>query len=104
MTYAGDLFILSLTGFFIPFTVFNLLTAYQSLHERGQGDSDPKREGNGEIGGALHFLDTGVGLQRLTHVIRQSFKLTIVSAIALRVYAEETPPSMSVPSPKYVLI
>ncbi len=104
MTYAGESFISSLDGSSIPFTVFNLLTTCQSLRRRGQGDSDPKREGDGETGGALRFFDTGVGLQRLTHVIRRSFKLTIVSAIALRVYAGRTPPSMSVPSPKYVLI
>ncbi len=104
MTYVGESFISSLAGSSIPFTILNLLTTCQLLHGRGQGNSVLKRDGDGKNGGALRFFDTGNGLQRLTHVIRQSFKLTIVSTIAWMVYARGTPPSMSMPSPKYDLI
>lgn len=38
-----------------------ILTACQSLCERGEGDFVPERDGEGDAG-ALHFLDTGVGL------------------------------------------
>lgn len=70
------------------------------LHKRRQGDFDLKWEQNSKTDDTLRFVNIGVGLQRLTHVIRQNFKLIIVSAIALGVYAKETPPSMSVLSPK----
>lgn len=76
----------------IPLTVLHLLlaclprdarmlTACQSLRRRGEGDSVPDRKEERNAG-ALHFFDTGVGLQQLAQILRQSFKLTIVFARA----------------------
>lgn len=62
-----------------------ILTACQSICKRDKRDSIPKREEDGDAN-ALCFLDTGVGLQRLAQrlaqILCQSFKLTIVSAVA----------------------
>lgn len=73
------------------------------LYEKGQEDSDPKQEEDGKTSSALRFLDIGVGLQKLAHVICRNFKLTIVSTIALRVYTRKTPPLIFMPLSKYVL-
>lgn len=95
MIYAGELLISSLIGsstYFIPLNVLHLslafllfdvkmLMACQLLYWRGEGDFVLKQEDYGKIS-ILYFFNTEVSLQQLAQILRQSFKLIIVSAVA----------------------
>lgn len=95
MMYIGKLMILFLASsstYFIPLTILHLslawlprdakmLTACQPVYRKNEGNSVLEREQEGNVG-ALSFFNTKINLQWLAQILRQSFKLTIISAVA----------------------